>query len=228
MFIRLVAFIERENWIELNPLFGKAVHPNRSRSVLGQGKSRAPCLLSEFQPPFHVCRNFCKIIHKDKMAFSMKHKLCFDCLPGVMWDQIVPRRLHVKFLVLFILQFCVDQQLRVVMRLRQLVVVIPTVSQCFWVCSSLYVCHYERRDCHVSLQNVFTQGSLPVSTEQIPWQEDVNCWPHLSHISLPFVEAGVGVLIGGNVPNPWSIGILYILWMIGPLPFSQYPAIPYR
>ena len=63
-------------------------------------------------------------------------------------------------------------------------------------------------DSYVSLPTVFTQGLLPVSIEQIPRQEDVDQWPYLSHISLPFVEAGVGILIGGNVlkaMEPWDI-----------------------
>ena len=84
-FRRMVAFMERENRIKLNPLFGKAVHPDRSKSVSDKqkGKSQsskratsfaaavttpnssisttafqAPCLFCEFQHPFHAYRKF--------------------------------------------------------------------------------------------------------------------------------------------------------------------------
>ena len=37
--------------------------------------------------------------------------------------------------------------------------------------------------------------------EQTPRQENVDQWPCLSHISLPSVKVGVGILIGDNVPT---------------------------
>ena len=80
------------------------------------------------------------------------------------------------------------------------------LTPCFAV-SNLEVCGVNKTS-YVPLPTVYTQGSLPVSTEQIPRQEDVDRWPYLSHISLPFVEAGVGILIGGNVPKamePWDV-----------------------
>ena len=49
---------------------------------------------------------------------------------------------------------------------------------------------------------------MPVSREQVPTQEDINHWTHLSHIAVPALDAEVGILIGNNVPKatePWEV-----------------------
>lgn len=49
---------------------------------------------------------------------------------------------------------------------------------------------------------------MPVDKSNIAIQNDLACWPHLSHISLPSIDAGVELLIGANVPEalePWQI-----------------------
>ena len=327
-FGRLVAFIQREYRIKMNPLFGKAVHPDRSKSQLDKkkGKSQsskqatsfaaavttpktfvsptafqAPCLFCEFQHPFNACRKFRKSLHKDKMAFLMKHKMCFDCLSvghvrsecpkkascevcggfhptvlhrpttksgseGASGDSgdsnsvsvsasesvahsvsvttaaavtsaaiatarpdsstmpIVPVKVRLMssdrevFTYAFhdsgssdtLITKNLMKELRVCGKKSTICLTTlntdSVLTPCFAV-SNLEVCGVNKTS-YVPLPTVYTQGSLPVSTEQIPRQEDVDRWPYLSHISLPFVEAGVGILIGGNVPKamePWDV-----------------------
>ena len=44
--------------------------------------SQTNCLFCSFQHPFKVCRKFRKLLHKEKITFLMKHRLCFGCLGG--------------------------------------------------------------------------------------------------------------------------------------------------
>ena len=63
-------------------------------------------------------------------------------------------------------------------------------------------------DCYISLPAVYTQVSLPVSREQVPSQEDIERWPHLSPVVVSSLQAGVDLLIGNNVPEatePWDV-----------------------
>ena len=48
----------------------------------------------------------------------------------------------------------------------------------------------------VELPFVFTRPKLPVSTESIASQDDINRWPHLAGIDIPRIQANVGLLIG--------------------------------
>ena len=104
-FDRLVTFLEREIRIKLNPLFGKAAiadhtkKTDKSKGAASQAKksimsaatitkldkvvvssSQSLCTFCEFPHSFVDCRRFRKILHKDKLAFLLKHKLCFNCL----------------------------------------------------------------------------------------------------------------------------------------------------
>ena len=106
-FNKLVEFLESENRIRLNPVFGKAAlsstdrnkggASNQNRKVTSAGtvakttsdKTPAPravsvseslCMFCELPHSFITCRKFREILHKDKISFLMKHRLCFDCL----------------------------------------------------------------------------------------------------------------------------------------------------
>ncbi|KAI4882679.1 hypothetical protein NFI96_029603, partial [Prochilodus magdalenae] len=75
------------------------------------------------------------------------------------------------------------------------------------VVSGLEVSSLENDDFFV-LPNVFSQVAIPASEENIPRQEDVNKWPHLSQVQLPSIRAGIDLLIGTNVPRalePWQV-----------------------
>ena len=106
-FNKLVKFLESENRIRLNPAFGKAAlsstdrnkggASNQNRKVISAGTvvkttsdktpvlhavsvSESLCMFCELPHSFITCMKFRKILHKDKISFLMKHKLCFDCL----------------------------------------------------------------------------------------------------------------------------------------------------
>ena len=53
----------------------------------------------------------------------------------------------------------------------------------------------------IELPMLYSQPSLPVSTNAIGTQEDVNRWPHLKGITVPNIEAEIGLLIGRDVPQ---------------------------
>ena len=48
---------------------------------------------------------------------------------------------------------------------------------------------------------VYSRPSLPVSRETLATQEDVNRWPHLKGVTIPQIEAEIGLLIGSDVPQ---------------------------
>ena len=47
----------------------------------------------------------------------------------------------------------------------------------------------------------YTRPSIPVAREDIPIQDDVDKWLHLSGVHLPRVDAEVGLLIASDVPE---------------------------
>ena len=80
------------------------------------------------------------------------------------------------------------------------------LTPCYRV-SGMEVCGLNE-DCYISLPAVFTQVSLPVSREQVPSQEDIERWPHLSPVVVSSLQAGVDLLISNNVPKatePWEV-----------------------
>lgn len=76
-----------------------------------------------------------------------------------------------------------------------------------YVLSDLAVCGLEEIE-YIQLSKVFTHSNIPVQKENIPSQQHLHKWAHLSDISLPHIDAGVGLLIGANNPKvmePWHI-----------------------
>ena len=53
----------------------------------------------------------------------------------------------------------------------------------------------------IELPTVYSRPSLLVSTDAIGTQEDVNRWPHLKGITIPNIEAEIGLLIGSDAPQ---------------------------
>ncbi|KAL1269131.1 hypothetical protein QQF64_031420 [Cirrhinus molitorella] len=55
---------------------------------------------------------------------------------------------------------------------------------------------------------VFSKREIPVKRENIPQQKDVKKWKYLEEVCLPQIDAGIGLLIGTNVPKilePWKV-----------------------
>ena len=48
---------------------------------------------------------------------------------------------------------------------------------------------------------VFTRPSLPVTTESVANQQDIEKWRHLSEVKIPNIDADVGLLIGSDAPE---------------------------
>lgn len=53
----------------------------------------------------------------------------------------------------------------------------------------------------LELPKAYTQESMPVYKGNIPTKRDIKRWPHLKHVHLPQIEAGIELLIGTNVPR---------------------------
>lgn len=53
----------------------------------------------------------------------------------------------------------------------------------------------------VDLPNVYSTPNLPIRPECIGKQEDVERWPHLTGISIPHIDAEIGLLIGSDAPE---------------------------
>ena len=117
-FNKLVEFLESENRIRLNPVFGKAAlsstdrnkggASNQNRKVTSAGtvakttsdKTPAPhsvsvseslCMFCELPHSFITCRKFRNILHKDKISYLMKHRLCLIALAETTCVPSVPR-----------------------------------------------------------------------------------------------------------------------------------------
>ena len=64
----------------------------------------------------------------------------------------------------------------------------------------LEICHLNNQN-KVELPKVYSTPSLPIRSECIGKQEDVERWPHLEGISIPHIDAEIGLLIGSDVPE---------------------------
>lgn len=53
----------------------------------------------------------------------------------------------------------------------------------------------------ISLPTLYTRPEIPVSSSDIPTQDDVDQWPHLQGVFLPRLDAEVGLLIASDVPK---------------------------
>ena len=53
----------------------------------------------------------------------------------------------------------------------------------------------------VNLPILYTRPEIPVNVEDIPTQEDVDCWPYLHDVFIPHVDAEIGLLIASDVPE---------------------------
>ena len=57
----------------------------------------------------------------------------------------------------------------------------------------------------LTLTNVWTVDSLPISSECFPSSVNVKEWPHLGDITLPHIEQWqVELLVGADTPEKWS------------------------
>lgn len=58
------------------------------------------------------------------------------------------------------------------------------------------------------LPSVYTQQKMPVNSENIVSQEELSKWPYLDRVKVPYIQAGVDLLIGNNassVMEPYEI-----------------------
>lgn len=56
-------------------------------------------------------------------------------------------------------------------------------------------------DNFIELPFVFSTPRLPVASESVPRQEDVDRCPHLKGVTVAEINADVGLLIGHDVPK---------------------------
>ena len=56
-------------------------------------------------------------------------------------------------------------------------------------------------NCDIKLPMVYSRPSLPVPKEAVSKQEAVNRWPYLNGIKIQTINAGIGLLIGSDVPQ---------------------------
>lgn len=60
----------------------------------------------------------------------------------------------------------------------------------------------------LKLPDVFTQKQIPVTHDDIPKLKDIRKWPYLKEVDVTPISAGIGLLIGVNIPRalePWKI-----------------------
>ena len=54
---------------------------------------------------------------------------------------------------------------------------------------------------YVRLPILYTRAEIPVSSDDVPTQSDIDQWPHLQGVFIPRVHAEVGLLIATDVPE---------------------------
>ena len=73
------------------------------------------------------------------------------------------------------------------------------------IINSSIIQHLEVSDldenCSIDLPLIYTAADIPVSSKDIPTQEDVDQWPHLHGVQLPLVDAQIGIFIASDVPK---------------------------
>lgn len=77
-----------------------------------------------------------------------------------------------------------------------------------YVLSDLAVCGLEETE-YIQLSKVFTHKNIPVQKENIQSQQHLQKWSYLRDISLPYIDAEVGLLIGAN--NAKTIELWHII-----------------
>ncbi|KAK7899128.1 hypothetical protein WMY93_019981 [Mugilogobius chulae] len=70
----------------------------------------------------------------------------------------------------------------------------------------------------LELPKVYTQESMPVYKGNIPTNKNIHKWPHLRHIHLPQIDAGIELLIGSNIPR--ALEPLEVVCSVGGGPFA--------
>ena len=65
---------------------------------------------------------------------------------------------------------------------------------------NLEMCDFNKNE-HVVLSQCFSLKSLSISKNEIPTKLYVSNWDYLNHISMPKLNANVGLLIGCNYPQ---------------------------
>ena len=61
------------------------------------------------------------------------------------------------------------------------------------------------REC-IEMPRVLTVDKLPISTENMPTQEDLSKWPHLKDVDIPMTEIKeVKLLIGSDTPEAFWV-----------------------
>lgn len=53
----------------------------------------------------------------------------------------------------------------------------------------------------LKLPDVYTHETIPVTTANIPQEEDIKKWPYLQKLDLARIDAGIGLLIGVDAPK---------------------------
>ena len=95
---------------------------------------------------------------------------------------------------------------------------------------SLEVCDLSGNNA-IELPCVFSRAKLPVSTDDIPCQSDMDRWTYLEGIQIPHIDAEIDLLIGNDVPEvlkpkevkesrdggPYAVRTLFEWTMNGPL-----------
>ncbi|XP_068759701.1 uncharacterized protein [Montipora capricornis] len=54
---------------------------------------------------------------------------------------------------------------------------------------------------NICLPTLYTRPEIPVSSDDIPTQDDIDRWPHLQGVFIPNVQAEVGLHIAADVPE---------------------------
>ncbi|KAK7884418.1 hypothetical protein WMY93_027541 [Mugilogobius chulae] len=75
------------------------------------------------------------------------------------------------------------------------------------IVSGLEVSSLDNND-FFELPDMYSHSNIPASVENVPSPEYVSKWPYLQQVSIPKIDAKIGLLIGTNAPKaiePWQV-----------------------
>lgn len=108
--------------------------------------------------------------------------------------------------------FCTEQLMRELNALgRRMYILLKTMGQEKPV-SSYKISRLEvaalKGDTYLTLPDVYTQRTIPVTKDNVPKMEELKRWSYLKDVDLNPIDAGIGLLIGVNAPKalgPWRV-----------------------
>ncbi|XP_014675467.1 PREDICTED: uncharacterized protein LOC106815516 [Priapulus caudatus] len=189
---------------------GGSDRPTQGSTETNWGRAKkfafeAPCVFCKnANHAMNQCENVIAKPANERSEFVKANRLCFGCLKLGHRKRECRGREACKSNV----SFCTDKlakQWGVTGQKRT--IILDTMgtphSMTTHRISGLEISDLDGRD-HVRLPPLYTKKRIPATQRHISTQHDIERWDHLQGITLPTLDADIGLLIGNNVPDAYT------------------------